>query len=99
MGLAPPPRPGADQEFNDRYEAVRQWAVARPRPSSCPAGATVLIRQGLPAWLRAWRGPADARAPALPAVPNTPRRGTAREQALASVLATMVEYSQEEDTR
>jgi hypothetical protein len=81
------------------YEALRAWAVARPRPTQSPAGAALLLRQGVVAWLVAWPtwSSAPSHAPSAPrSTPEAALAVTAEERALAEVLATMVEYCQQE---
>ena len=42
----------SDCAFTAAYEALRTWAVARPRASQSPPGALLVVRRGLAAWLR-----------------------------------------------
>jgi hypothetical protein len=83
------------------YEALRAWAVARPRPNQSPAGAALLLRQGVVAWLLAW--PTWSSAPhhaplALRSKPEAAMAVTAEERALVGVLASMVEHCQQEES-
>jgi len=84
-----------DCSFTAAYEALRTWAVARPRASRSPPGALLFLRRGLAAWLREWPRLAPAARQAA-----TPRMGASavppRDQALAAVLATMIEHYHQE---
>jgi hypothetical protein len=52
------------------YEALRRVALGRSGPDDGPSlGFTVLLRQGMTAWLRAW---ARCPSPAGPAAPTAP---------------------------
>lgn len=91
------PRPAAAHEVGADYEALRSWALERPRPRCAPAGAMVLLRQGLAAWLQAGprcggQWPHESPAPPAPSTPHLPV--DARDQALVRILATMVAYAQ-----
>jgi hypothetical protein len=92
----------AASTFTAQYETVRAWAGARPRPSLCPAGAAVLLQQGVAAWLRAWPiwRPVSSHEPDEPGAPRGPTAPrmvlTERTRALAGVLATMIEHCQQQ---
>jgi hypothetical protein len=77
------------------YEVLRAWATARPRARCGPPGALVLLRRGLAGWLREW-----PRLVSAPDPPATPRAGVVQgsrpDQALAAILASMIEQSRQE---
>jgi hypothetical protein len=73
-------------------------ATARPRARCGPPGALVFLRRGLAAWLREW-----PRLVSASDQPVTPRAGAAQgsrpNQALAAILASMIEQSRQEHVR
>jgi hypothetical protein len=99
-GLGFVPGPAAAHELGAHYEALRSWALERPRPRCAPSGASVLFGRGLAEWLQTDHGAARAQADA-PAAPQSahppPLMGEAQNAgALVRVLATMVTYCQQE---
>jgi len=40
------------------YERLRGWVTGKEAGLTTPRGLALLLRQGLPAWLRAWSPPA-----------------------------------------
>jgi hypothetical protein len=81
-----------------RYEALRQWALTRPRPAVAPLGASVLLARGVAAWLGVILGvrPGPVPVPAIPLAVAPPPDAPVAPTALTLVLATLVAYAQEE---
>ncbi len=84
--------------FTVAYEVLRAWATARPRASRSPPGALVFLRRGLAAWLGEWpRLVSAARQPVPPRANDD--EVSPPGQALAAVLAGMIEQYQQEQAR
>lgn len=55
-----------------RYDALRRMALGRSGPDEGPSlGFTVLVRQGMTTWLRAWASCPPPQALAPPVAPST----------------------------
>jgi hypothetical protein len=97
------PRPAAAHELSAHYEALRSRALERPRPRCAPFGASVLFGRGLAEWLQTDHGapPTQPPAPLVPqsAPPPLLVAGDGSAGALVCVIATMVEYCQQEEPR
>lgn len=89
--------PALIRAATERYEAARAWATGAPTGAGCPPGLALLMRRGLPVWLAAWETePWLCALDDASGSPSTPgaspaRPGVGGDDALARVLATMVE--------
>ncbi|MDE3076275.1 MAG: hypothetical protein KGJ86_12680 [Chloroflexota bacterium] len=82
--------PTDGQQATARYELLRALAIGQPGAAMLRRELTLVLRQGLPAWLAAWRQcPTETAAP-VPATATTTAAPTLSLQAeLAAVLAAM----------
>ena len=83
--------PTEGQHATVRYELLRALAIGQPGPASLRRELTLVLRQGLPAWLTAWRQCSTEPAPPVPvsASPITPGPTLSLQAELAMVLAAM----------
>jgi hypothetical protein len=58
------------EDLRAGYEALRAQALGG-LPTDSPCGLTVMLTQGLPAWIRAWAAPASVPLPPAPAAART----------------------------
>ncbi len=88
------------------YETVRAWVAGTERPPSRPPGLALLVRYGLPTWMREWPvwAPADRTvttattpAPVATPAPSPPVVSSVQAREVAMVRAAMALRSVRED--
>lgn len=101
-GPVPPTRPVHPQLVNPAYEAMRTWALTKPRPRRCPAGVALVLGRGLAAWVLlapTWPLPTHSQPAPIAVAPPSLSGNSDHVRAIVSVLATLVEHAQQEVAR
>jgi hypothetical protein len=81
--------PTDGQQATQRYELLRALAIGEPGAATLQRELTLVLRQGLPAWLSAWRHYATDTDTAAPG-PVTPSAAIAPTLSLQAELATVL---------
>lgn len=83
--------PSEGQQASARYELLRALAIGQPGAASLRRELTLVLRQGLPAWLMAWRQCSTETPPpvSVSVSPSSTAPTLSLQAELATVLAAM----------